>query len=142
MTALLGGHVDLVPVSLGVLVPELQAGRIRVLAVSAPQRVSGAFADIPTWREQGSDAVVSVWRGAFGARALSPAQVAYWEAVFQRLIATPEWQKEVETVHATSAFMGSARTREYMERDYAAQKALLTDLGLVGNQAASNVKAQ
>jgi putative tricarboxylic transport membrane protein len=43
MIALLGGHVDLVPVSLGVLMPELQAGRIRILAVSAPQRVSGAF---------------------------------------------------------------------------------------------------
>jgi|SoiMethySBSTD1v2_1073268.scaffolds.fasta_scaffold35277_2 putative tricarboxylic transport membrane protein len=142
MTALLGGHVDLVPVSLGVLVPELQVGRIRILAVSAPQRVAGAFADIPTWREQGADAVVSVWRGAFGAKGLSPAQIAYWEAVFQRLIAAPEWQKEIETVHAVSAFMGSAKTREYMERDYAAQKSLLADLGLVGNQTAINVKAQ
>ena len=52
MTALLGGHVDAVPVSLGVLVPELQAGRIRVVGLSAPKRVPGLFADVPTWRDR------------------------------------------------------------------------------------------
>ncbi|MGZ9003863.1 MAG: tripartite tricarboxylate transporter substrate-binding protein [Burkholderiales bacterium] len=133
LTALLGGHIDLLPVSLGVLVAELQAGRICILAVSAPQRISGLFAHVRTWREQGADAVVSVWRGVFGAKGLSAAQVAYWEGVFQRLMSTPEWQKEVETVHAVSAFMGAAKTRQLMERDYAAQKALLTELGLVTN---------
>jgi putative tricarboxylic transport membrane protein len=133
MTALLGGHIDLVPVSLGVLVPELQIGRIRVLAVSAPTRMQGMFADVPTWREQGADAVISVWRGVFGARGLSPAQVAFWEGVYQRLMATPEWQKEVDTVHALTSFAGSAKTREFIERDYAAQKAILTDLGLARN---------
>lgn len=131
MTALLGGHVDIVPVSLGVLVPELQAGRIRVLAVSAPRRVPGLFGQVPTWREHGADAVVSVWRGAFGAKGLSPAQVAYWESVFQRLIASAEWQGYVESVYAVSEFMTSAKTREFSERDYTAEKAFLTDLGLV-----------
>lgn len=131
MTALLGGHVDIVPVSLGVLVSELQAGRIRVLAVSAPRRVPGLFGQVPTWREQGADAVVSVWRGAFGAKGLSPAQVAHWESVFQRLIASAEWQGYVESVYAVSEFMSAAKTREFAERDYAAEKAFLTDLGLV-----------
>ena len=134
MTALLGGHIDLVPVSLGVLVPELQAGRIRILAVSAPKRMGGMFADVPTWREQGADAVVSVWRGVFGAKGLSPAQVAFWEDTYQRLMATPEWQKEVETIHALTAFVGSEKTRQLIARDYAAQKAILTELGLAKTQ--------
>lgn len=130
ITALLGGHVDMVPVSMGLLVGELQAGRIRIIAVSAPSRMTGMFAQVPTWREQGADAVVSVWRGAFGAKGLAPAQLAYWEAVFQRLMATPEWQKEIESAHGVSEFMGSAMTRKFMERDYAAEKAFLTELGL------------
>jgi putative tricarboxylic transport membrane protein len=130
LTALLGGHVDMVPVSMGLLAPELQAGRIRIIAVSAPQRLTGLFAQVPTWREQGADAVVSVWRGAFGAKALTPAQLAYWEDVFQRLMATPEWQKEIESAHGVSAFIGSVKTRQFMERDYAAEKAFLTELGL------------
>ena len=134
MTALLGGHVDAVPVSLGVLVPELQMNRIRVLALSAPKRMTGLFADVPTWREQGADSVVSTWRGAYGARNLTPAQVAYWEGIFQRLIASAEWQGYVESIHAVSEFMTSAKLREYAERDHAAEKAFLTELGLIKKQ--------
>jgi putative tricarboxylic transport membrane protein len=130
ITALLGGHVDVVPVSLGVLVGELQAGRVRIIAVAAPKRMPGLFAQAPTWREQGADAVVSVWRGAFGAKGLSPAQVTYWEGIFQRLIASAEWQGYVESAYAVSEFMTSAKTREFAERDYAAERAFLSELGL------------
>jgi putative tricarboxylic transport membrane protein len=131
ITALLGGHVDMVPVSMGLLVGELQAGRIRIIATTAPTRLPGVFAQVPTWREQGADAVVSVWRGAFGAKGLSAAQVAYWEGIFQRLMATAEWQKEIDSAYGVSAFMGSEKTRQFMARDYASEKAFLTELGLV-----------
>lgn len=131
ITAMLGGHVDIVPVSIGSYVGELQAGRVRVIAVSAPKRLGGVFADVPTWREQGADSVVSVWRGAFGAKGLSAPQLAYWENVFQRMMASAEWQKEIESTHGVSEFMGSARTRKYMEQDHAAERAFLLDLGLI-----------
>ena len=103
---------------------------MRVIALSGPKRMPGLFAQVPTWREQGADAVVSVWRGAFGAKGLSPAQVAYWEGVFQRLIANAEWQAYVESVYAVSEFMTSAKLREFAARDYVAEKAFLTELGL------------
>lgn len=131
ITAMLGGHVDMVPVSIGSYVGELQAGRVRVIAVSAPKRLSGIFAEVPTWREQGADSVVSVWRGAFGAKGLSAAQLAYWENVFQRMMASAEWQKEIENTYGVSEFMGSAKTRKYMEQDHAAERAFLLDLGLI-----------
>ena len=128
ITAMLGGHVDIVPVSIGSYVGELQAGRVRVIAVSSPRRLGGVFAEVPTWREQGADSVTSVWRGAFGSRNLGPAQVAYWENVFQRMMAAPEWQKEIENSYGVSEFMGSARTRKFMEQDHAAERAFLTEL--------------
>ncbi|HET7159622.1 MAG TPA: tripartite tricarboxylate transporter substrate binding protein, partial [Burkholderiales bacterium] len=131
LTALLGGHVDMVPVSMGLLVGELQSGRVRIIAVSSPNRMTGPFAQVPTWREQGADAVVSVWRGAFGAKGLTPAQIGYWEGIFQKLMATPEWRQEIESAYGVSEFMGSVKTRQYMEREHAAEKAFLTDLGLV-----------
>lgn len=131
VTAMLGGHVDIVPVSIGSYVGELQAGRVRIIAVSSPRRLSGVFADVPTWREQGIDSATSVWRGAFGARGLSPAQTSYWETVFQRMMAASEWQKEIENTHGVSEFMGSARTRKFMEQDHAQERAFLTELGLI-----------
>ena len=131
IAALLGGHVDVVPVSAGLLVPEQQAGRIRVIALSSPQRLPGIYANVPTWKEQGADAVVSVWRGAFGPKGMTPAQLAFWESVFQRLMATPEWKQEIDSAFGVSEFIGSAATRKFMERDYAQEKAFLTELGLV-----------
>ena len=68
ITALLGGHIDAVPVSVGSWVPHMKTGAVRVIAVSSAQRLPGFFAGIPTWREQGANSVVSNWRGVFGRR--------------------------------------------------------------------------
>src|SRR4051812_7327082 len=51
MTALLGGHVDVAVSTLGVFVPHVESGKLRVVAVSTPQRLAGAFANVPTWSE-------------------------------------------------------------------------------------------
>lgn len=131
IAALLGGHVDTVPVSIGSLVGELQAGRIRIIAVSSPRRLSGALAEVPTWREQGADSVTSVWRGAFLPKGVTAAQIAYWENIFQRMLSAPEWRKEIESTFGVSEFMGSAKTRKFMEQDHANERAFLTELGLI-----------
>jgi len=79
ITAMLGGHVDLVPMVPGTAHPLVQSGQIRLLAITAPKRAAGLFANVPTWRELGYDTVVSNWRSVIGPRGLSPPQTAYWE---------------------------------------------------------------
>jgi len=69
ITALLGGHVDVVPVSIGLWVPHMKAGSVRVIAVSAGERLPEFFAGVPTWREQGANTVVFNWRAVWGPRA-------------------------------------------------------------------------
>jgi putative tricarboxylic transport membrane protein len=130
ITALLGGHVDVVPVSIGSWVGHVKAGQVRVIAISSPKRLPGIFADVPTWREQGADVVVSNWRCIVGPRNMTAPQVAYWESAVQRMMNTAEWKKDAEATSAVSEFMGSAETRKYMESDYAQIKAFLSDLDL------------
>ena len=130
IVAMLGGHIDAVPVSVGSWVPHMKTGAVRVIAVSAAQRLPGFFSGIPTWREQGANAVVSNWRGVFGAKGMTPAQVAYWEAQFQKLVESPEWKAEMVTLNGLSEFMNAARLKKYMEEDYAEVKAFLVDLEL------------
>ena len=55
VTNLLGGHIDLVTTAAGNAVDHV--GKLRVVAVAAPQRFGGALAGVPTWREQGFDVV-------------------------------------------------------------------------------------
>ena len=130
IVAMLGGHIDAVPVSVGSWAPHMKTGAVRVIAVSSAQRLPGFFAGIPTWREQGANAVVSNWRGVFGPKGMTPAQVAYWENNFQRLTETADWKTEMITLNGLAEFMGAARMKKYMEEDYAEIKAFLVELEL------------
>ncbi|MGZ5666951.1 MAG: tripartite tricarboxylate transporter substrate binding protein [Burkholderiales bacterium] len=130
MTAVLGGHVALVVTPSANLIPHLQSGRMRVLAVSAPKRLGGALASVPTWREQGVDAVVANWRPIIGAKGWSPQQIAYWENVFAKVVSTEEWKNEIERTGGVNHYMGSRELADYFESQYTQYRAVLTDLGL------------
>jgi putative tricarboxylic transport membrane protein len=130
ITALLGGHVDLVPGSVSLLLPRLQEGSVRLVAVAAPQRLSGGMAVVPTWREQGVNAVVSNWRGVVGPRGMSPGQVAFWEGALAKAAATEEWKEAGRKLLLSEEFLASGDFRKYLDEQYAEVKALLTALEL------------
>ena len=130
IAALLGGHVQVVPASVGLWVGPLKAGQVRLIAVTAPQRLGGELAQVPTWREQGVDAVVSVWRMISAPPGLSPAQVAFWHDALRKTTATPEWKRDLETHYQSDEFMAGAELNRALDGLYVQLKALLTDLDL------------
>jgi len=130
LTALLGGHVDVVPGSVSLMLPRLQSGSVRLVAIASPQRLTGAAAQVPTWREQGINAVVSNWRGVVGPRAMTPAATAYWEGVLRKAVATELWKQELEQLLITDEFLGSRDFRKYLDEEYGEIRALLTALEL------------
>ncbi|MBI4207980.1 MAG: tripartite tricarboxylate transporter substrate binding protein [Betaproteobacteria bacterium] len=129
-TAMMGGHVDIVPITAAFAASMARQGQVRLLAVTAPTRLPGVLAEVPTWREQGYDAVVSNWRSMFGPRGMTPAQIAYWEQALLRFVESDEWKKELENNFWRSEYMRSAETRKYLEEDNAQAKAFLVELGL------------
>jgi putative tricarboxylic transport membrane protein len=112
------------------VIPQRQAGKMRVLGVSAPNRLSGGLADVPTWREQGYDVIVSTWRMLAGPKGMTPAQSAYWESVMTRLVQTDEWKKDLERNVFEPNFMKGEETRPYLEAQTDQFRAVLTELGL------------
>jgi len=130
ITALLGGHIDAVPVSVGSWEPHMKTSAVRVIAVSANERLPGFFASIPTWREQGAESVVFNWRAMFGPKGMTAAQVTYWENIFQRLIDTPEWKAEMALRSGVTQFVRAAPMKKRMDDEYTEIKALLVDLEL------------
>ena len=64
MVGLLGNEVQTMFVTFSSAVNFAKAGRVRMLAVIAPQRVP-ALPEIPTMREQGFDMVVGSWQGVY-----------------------------------------------------------------------------
>ncbi len=130
ITALLGGHLDVASTPAGSILTHVQAGRARVLAVAAEQRLGGAFASVPTWKELGFAVVAANWRSVVAAKGLSDEQVRYWDDVFTKLAQLPEWKQELQAKLEEDTYMNSRDTRRYMTAQYAELTAILSDLGL------------
>lgn len=132
--AVMGGHADVVLSIAETVKPHLRENRVRVLAISAPRRpAEGPFASVPTLSEQGVNVSFRSWRGIIGPRNMSAAQIAYWDEVLARLVATEEWNKELPLYDATNEYQNSAGTRAYLKAQYEQLKAILTELGLARN---------
>jgi putative tricarboxylic transport membrane protein len=131
VTALLGGHIAVMMSTTAAPVRQRRAGKLRMLAIASPERLSGELADVPTWREQGVNVVFSNWRGMVGPRGLSAAQIAYWEEVFTRLVATEEFKSDLQKNQWVSRFLRSAQMRQFLAEQHDEIKTLLTELGMV-----------
>ncbi len=129
-TAVMGGHVDVAPVTAALAASLARNNQVRVVVVAAPQRLGGVLANVPTWREQGYDAVVSNSRTFLGAKNMTPAQLAYWERVFKRFTESAEWKKTLEENFWTSEYLPGADARKQMERDDVQLRAFLKELAL------------
>lgn len=84
--AVLGGHVDVAVAPLVLVLPHVEAGKMRVIAVTSPQRLGGVLASVPTWAEQGyKGASAETWRCVIAPRDLTPAQIAFWEGTLKQV---------------------------------------------------------
>lgn len=130
ITALLGGHIDVMTSTTAAAVPQHQSGKARILAIAAFRRVGGTLAGIPTWREQGTDAVLANWRGMIGPHGLGRPQIAYWEGVLAKVAASAEFRAEVERNMWEVNFLRSEEMRRFLRAQSGELRALLTDLGM------------
>lgn len=127
---LLGGHLDYVTGGLSVASQHWKSGKLRFLAVTAPKRLEGEYAAIPTWKEQGIDAVVSNSRFMLAPPGLTPAQIAYWDGLLRKTVASPEWRKMVVQEQWVDEYISTAEARKHLDQEYAETREILTDLGM------------
>jgi putative tricarboxylic transport membrane protein len=106
-------------------------GRARILGISAAERQTGALAELPTFKEQGSNAVFYTWRGFMGPKGLKPAEIAYWDATFEKLAKSAEWRKDTEQQFWNPQYLLSAAFNKQLETEYEQTRAILSDLGLI-----------
>jgi putative tricarboxylic transport membrane protein len=130
MTALMGGHVDVVSATAPVVVPQVQAGRVRMLASAAAERGTGPLAELRTWREQGVAADYVSYNGVMLAPRATPEQQRFWEAALRRVAQSPEWTALVEKSGNKAIFRGRDESLAYFEAEWKATTELATELGL------------
>jgi putative tricarboxylic transport membrane protein len=114
----------------------LAARQVRVIAVSAPRRLGGGFADVPTWIEQSVDCVVGAWRGLAGAAGIGESQITFWERLLEAAIATDEWRNALYTQSWAPSYITGIALRRFLEDEREQMAAMLNELGLLRLDAA------
>lgn len=130
MTALLGGHVDLIASAANNVVPHIAAGKIRVIGITAAQRLPGPLSVVPTWREQGADVTVNNWRMVAGAKGITATEVAYWDAALAKVNESAAWQQDLQRNGFEDVFMTHEAAQRFLKAQYESLRRALTEIGL------------
>jgi putative tricarboxylic transport membrane protein len=130
MTQLLGGHIDLAAISIDNPAPHHKSGAVRILGITSPQRLAG-LPDVPTFKELGYDVVFGGFTIVLGPRGLTPAQIAYWENLLERVANTAEWKRLMAADLQDLDFRKSAATREYLKQEYDKTRSFMAEIGML-----------
>ena len=118
LTHILSGEIEMVVVTVPATIPFITSGRLRGIAVLAPQRVP-APAGVPTTAESGMpELVLSTWYGLFVPAGVKPEIIDRLNAEMVRIMNAPEVKRqlvrvEVEPVTSTPSELGALFRREY-----------------------------
>lgn len=128
MAALLGNQVSCGVSGWGEFSEQVLAGNLRVLGISAPERVAGI--DAPSLKEQGLDVELLNWRGVFGGPNLSEKQRAKLIDLMTKMDASAKWQDELKARSWTRLFLSGDAFAAYVKEDTQRIRDILKDLGL------------
>lgn len=131
MAGLLAGETELLSTGLGEALELQRAGTVRILAITAADRVPDA-PDVLTLKEQGYDAIFANWRGFFAAPGTPGDKVAEYNDLLQKMYNTPEW----ETVRARNGWVnnyvaGPGEFIAFLEKQEEDIGSLMRKLGLL-----------
>jgi len=131
ITAVMGNHVTVVSAGIAEIMPQATAGKLRVLAVFADERLGGTMADIPTAVEQGYDVTWPVMRGYYMGPDVSPAAYDWWKASFDNMLADPKFAELREQQELLPFSMTGDELEAYVYKRTDELRELSAEYGLV-----------
>ena len=132
ITAVMGNHVTVVSAGIAELMPQANAGKLRVLAVFADERLGGSMTDIPTAIEQGYDVTWPVVRGYYMGPDVSPAAYDWWKASFDKMLADPKFAELREQQELLPFSMTGEELEQYVYKRTGELRELSAEYGLTG----------
>jgi putative tricarboxylic transport membrane protein len=130
-TQILGGHIAVGSTSISELIAHIDAGKLRPLVVSAPQRLD-RLKGVPTWKETGVDVTLAHWRGIFGPPDMPKEALDYWGKKFEQLSRSKAWKDVLAKNELMDAYLPGDQFQKELERDNGQFRDLLGALGMLG----------
>ena len=118
MTAMLSGEVDMVTSSVPATIPLVNSGKLRALAVMAPERVA-TLPNVPTAAESGMpELIVITWWGLLAPAGLKPDIVDYLNAAVVKLMNSPETKSKLAQVELDAMTSTPAEFAKFIRAEY------------------------
>ncbi len=128
LPALLGGKIAFGASGFGEFLDQVEAGEVRVLAISGAEKVDAV--DAPTLKESGIDLVFTNWRGVVAPPEISDADKTALVNAFTKMHASEEWKEVLKKNGWTDAFLPADQFGPFLTEQTTAVQDTLSKLGL------------
>jgi len=130
--ALLGKHVDFMGVNLPSVLSQVQAGQLRAIAVTTPERYP-TVADVPTARESGYPdlEVISGWSALFAPPNMDKAAVDKWAEALQKVKADKSWNGMTKKLGSIPHITTADEAKAFVGKQYETFHNLAVKLDLI-----------
>ncbi|MBI4941220.1 MAG: tripartite tricarboxylate transporter substrate binding protein [Actinobacteria bacterium] len=128
LPALLGNKVAFGASGYTEFIDQIEAGQVRVLAVTGAQRVPAI--DAPTLKEQGIDLEFTNWRGFVAPPGIDAAAKARLLGALDRMHASAQWKAAIEKNGWTDAYLTGDDFGAFLTEQNTRVSSTLTTLGL------------
>ena len=116
MNDLIAGHVNTQFLSPVIGLPQLQAGKLKALALAAPKRLD-ILPDVPTMAEAGFPVEASYWFGLVAPAGTPPAVLAKLEKALADVLEMPEVRKRLTDMGAVVTPLKSKEFGDYIRSE-------------------------
>jgi len=129
LAAILGGHLTVGVSGYAEFAAQIQAQKLRALALSADKRIPGI--NIPTLKEQGIDVGLSNWRAVFGAPEITEAQKQNLIALLQQAVKTESWQRTLKRNQWSDLFLTGSEFKSFLDAEQTRISKTMQSIGLI-----------
>jgi putative tricarboxylic transport membrane protein len=133
IAAILSGSVDAGVSGVSEFADQVEAGKMRVLAVSGEESVDVGGTTAPTIKDEGYDVVLTNWRGIVAPPGLTDAERDDIVAFVDKVRATPAWKENVERFGWTEVAKSGADFDSFLQSEQQRVEQLVSDLGLAAS---------
>jgi putative tricarboxylic transport membrane protein len=128
--SILSGSVDAGVSGVSEWTDQVEAGKMRVLAVSSSQPVDVGGKQAPTLKEQDLDVEITNWRGVVAPPGLKPEERDAAIAAIGKLHDSPEWKQVLKRNDWTDFFRTGDEFKSFIDSENARVQDVLGDIGL------------
>jgi len=116
LTALLGGHVDILASGPAVVIPHIKAGKLRPLAGWGAKRVA-SLPDVATFKELGYDIEFYIWAGLFAPRGTPPTVMKTIREAVKQAVNSAEFKGAMEKLETPIAYLDAPEFQKFWDKD-------------------------